>query len=173
MNNDKLRLDSHLNCTSCSVGFPNYKLLYKFSKIDFPGTDWVVIVLDTDVLFGDENVVYFCYTNAAKLIPHIFNSRELCTVTAFENMFSERIETTDGRINYRKDLLIGDNLTTDPQAEILISEIIKCKYIKNICFQNQTTKDKFISNCDNTLFKKFSYSVYPEFFNRRKDYMFW
>ena len=54
--NDEQRIDSKLDCTSCSITFPNYKLFYTFREYKFPGSGWVVIVLDKDVLFSPSNI---------------------------------------------------------------------------------------------------------------------
>lgn len=86
INNDEQRFDLKLDCTSCSVMFPNYKLFYTFRK-NKPGTKWVVLALDTDMIFLPNNIVYFCQTNAAAVFPQISEVYELCTTKSFENMF--------------------------------------------------------------------------------------
>ncbi|NSL52777.1 DUF4433 domain-containing protein [Bacillus sp. P2(2020)] len=121
VHNDEQRFDSKLDCTSCSISFPNYKLFYTFREYKFPGSSWVVIVLDKDVLFSPLNITYFCQTNAAGVFPRISSAKELCTATAFENMFCNSLTTKENKVIQRASLQINDCITTDPQAEILIS----------------------------------------------------
>jgi hypothetical protein len=58
--NDEERFDSKLDCTSCSVGFPNYKLFYTFREFKFPGSRWAILTLDKDLLFSSSNIAYYC-----------------------------------------------------------------------------------------------------------------
>ena len=171
--NDDQRIDSKLDCTSCSIVFPNYKLFYKFREDNFLGSSWVVIVLDKDVLFSPSNITYYCQTNAAGVFPRISSAKELCTATAFENMFCDSLTTKENKVIQRASLQISDYITTDPQAEILISGAIDKKYIGCICFQKQPDIDEYITRYGKELLEKYDYQVVPGFFDPRKDYMFW
>lgn len=171
--NDDQRIDSKLDCTSCSIVFPNYKLFYKFREDNFLGSSWVVIVLDKDVLFSPSNITYYCQTNAAGVFPRISSAKELCTATAFENMFCDSLTTKENKVIQRASLQISDYITTDPQAEILISGAIDKKYIGCICFQKQPDIDEYITRYGKELLEKYDYQVVPGFFDARKDYMFW
>lgn len=90
VHNDEQRIDSKLDCTSCSVEFPNYKLFYFFRENKFPGTRWVVVVLNKDVLFSPKNISYYYHTNAASF-SRLSSIKELSTANAFQNMFCESI----------------------------------------------------------------------------------
>ena len=171
--NDEQRIDSKLDCTSCSIAFPNYKLFYTFREYKFPESGWVVIVLDKDALFSPSNITYYCQTNAAGVFPRISSAKELCTATAFENMFCDSITTKENKVIQRASLLISDYITTDPQAEVLISEAIDKKYIGCICFQKQPDIDEYITKYGRDLLDKYDYQVDSGFFNPRKDYKFW
>jgi hypothetical protein len=173
VHNDEQRIDSKLDCTSCSISFPNYKLFYTFREYKFPESSWVVIVLDKDVLFSPSNITYFCQTNAARVFPRISSAKELCTATAFENMFCNSLTTKENKVIQRASLQINDCITTDPQAEILISDVIDKKYIGCICFQKQSDIDEYITKYGKGLLSKYDYQVVPGFFDARKDYMFW
>ena len=173
VHNDEQRIDSKLDCTSCSISFPNYKLFYTFREYKFPESSWVVIVLDKDVLFSPSNITYFCQTNAAGVFPRISSAKELCTATAFENMFCNSLTTKENKVIQRASLQINDCITTDPQAEILISDVIDKKYIGCICFQKQSDIDEYITKYGKGLLSKYDYQVVPGFFDARKDYMFW
>lgn len=171
--NDEQRIDSKLDCTSCSIGFPNYKLFYTFRGSKFPGSSWVVIVLDKDVLFSPSNITYYCQTNAAGVFPRISSAKELCTATAFENMFCDSLTTKEDKVIQRASLKISDDITTDPQAEVLISDAIDKKYIGCICFQKQPDIDEYIKKYGTDLLEKYDYKIVPRFFGARQDYMFW
>ena len=60
-------------------------------------------------------------------------------------MFCESVLTQNEKIINRSELQLADNLSTDPQAEILISNIIKPKYIKYVYFE-ESFEDAFILN---------------------------
>lgn len=170
--NDGERIDNQLNCTSCSVEFPNYKLFYRF-RCQYPNSRWVVILLNTDILFSDNNNAYYCKTNAASVLPKTPNHNELCTPISFESMFREKVYTKENKIINRKELDIGDSFTTDPQAEILISNIISTKYISKVYFNSDLEMKEFTNKNRNKLVDKFELSTNPDLFNHRKDYSFW
>ena len=170
--NDEQRIDSKLDCTSCSITFPNYRLFYKFREYDYPGTRWVVLAIDKSILFSPSNITFFCYTNAARVIPQTRNLEDLCTVNAFKNMFCDTIIINGRRV--RRELLnINDNFTTDPQAEILISDIIDKEYINCIYFQNEDDLQYYKENYGLDILKKYNYDIDRNFFNARTDYDFW
>jgi len=173
IHNDEQRIDAQLDCTSCSVGFPNYKLFYAFRESKYPGTKWVTIVIDTDILFSQTNIKYYCYTNASAVFPKTTYIKELCEANSFETMFCELLKTKDNKTINRTSLQIDDYLTTDPQAEILISNVIEPKYIKGICFQKQNDIEDFIKTNGSTLISQYKYRVFTVYFDKRKDYMFW
>lgn len=173
VHNDDQRIDSHFDCTSCSIEFPNHKLFFKFRKNVYPGSKWVVILLDKSLLISPVNITYYCYTNAARVIPHTSNSYELCYASALERMFAESVLTRDNKLIERSMLSITDNLPTDPQAEILISEVIDTKYIKRICFQTQNDLDEFYRRSAKEDLEQFEYKIAPMFFSPRIDYKYW
>jgi hypothetical protein len=125
IHNDEQRIDAKLDCTSCSVGFPNYKLFHFFRQYKYQGSKWVIIKLKTDVLFSSDNISYFCNTNAARVLPRISNVKELCNSVCFENMFCDKI-TIKEKIIKRSELLISDHFTTDPQCLKLVDHIKIC-----------------------------------------------
>lgn len=173
VHNDEQRLDSQLDCTSCSVTFPNYKLFYFFRKTKFPDAKWAIIVLNPDVLFSPDNIVYFCPTNAASVLPKTSNLDELCYAKSFEDMFKQLITTKENKKIYRSSLKIADYMTTDPQAEILISDIIDKKHIFLICFRSETDYEFCIDIHGASLFNRFEIGILPELFSPRRDYAFW
>lgn len=170
--NDNQRYDTKLDCTSHSITFPNYKLFYKFRQ-SYPWSSWVVIVLNKDILFSDTNIVYFCSTNAARVVPKYKNIDCLCNANALEDMFEEKTSTSEEKIIHRSSLSIEKNMTTDPQAEVLISDIIDKKYIDCVVFEDESEKYNYISENKQNLLEKYDCRVIPKFFNRRNDYKYW
>ena len=171
--NDEYRIDSKLNCTSCSVEFANYKLFSSIRKNKYPKARWVIVVLINYVVFSPSNIAYYCYTNAAGIFPNILNAKVLCTASAFEDMFCDLISTKHAKMIQRKSLQLNDNRTTDPQAEILISDVISTTYIDRICFQSRQDIDTFIFKNGSRVLNNFVCQIEPCFFNPREDYAFW
>ncbi len=173
IHNDLQRIESQLDCTSCSIGFPNYKLFYDFRKNKYPETKWIVIEISSDILFLNKNTAYYCETNAARVLPKTPNISKLCSASSLENMFSEYVTTKEGIGIRRIDLKIDNSKTTDPQAEILIRDIIHPRYIERICFRNQEDINEYIMKNGAELLSKFEYQTQASYFKPRNDYEFW
>ncbi len=169
--NDEKRLDLRLNCTSCSVEFPNYLLLYTF-KNKYPDSRWVVIKINTEVLTTHNNHAYYHQSNAAGT-SNLSKLIELRSSISFEKMFCVKIQSKENRIIARSELQINDHYTTDPQAEILISEIIDPKNFECVCFNYQIDLDEFVMKNGRESLAKIKYSVDPEIFAARKDHLIW
>lgn len=169
IHNDSYRIDKMPHCTSCSVQFPNYKLFYSFRERENFHSQWVVIILDINLLLSSKNTAYYCYSNAAG----IYNKEKMFRSIDFENMFSDSIMTKENKLIRRKYLEIDDNYTTDPQAEILISNTINPSYIKYIYFQEKNDIFEYIKKYGLEVLSKYKYKADTFFFSPRKDYMYW
>ena len=166
--NDIQRFDYSMDCTSCSLTFPNDKCFKEFRRRRNNDT-WVVIILDSEILLSPDNPCEFCLTNASN--KHMraysgFNGEHL------ENMFSERfvVQKQNG-INYlchRENF--PDNFTTDVQAEVLINGIIDKKYIKKIIFDTELNKENWC-NRNYDVFKNYRFETLPKYFGERKDFL--
>jgi len=64
-------------------------------------------------------------------------------------------------------------LETDPQAEILISDVIDKKHIIGVCFHNHSDLEEYIRSDGGILLNKYKHKVAPALFKYRKDYSFW
>lgn len=170
--NDYERFDSLFNFTSFSVGFPNYKLFYYFSNKIYPETKWVVLELNANMLTTPNRTICYCKTNAAYLIPRQKDLNKLTFSSAFEEMFAERIVTTDNREVLRRELKIREDQTTDPQAEVLIKGKIDPVFITGICFENERDLNSF-KDMNFHLLKNRKYRVDKELFKYRKDFSHW
>lgn len=172
VHNDDMRLDGQLDCTSCSVDFPNDRLFYVFREQKFWGTKWVVLKINKDILFSPTNIAFFCYTNAAHVLPKTANKAELCTSLAFEKMYSDEIITKDNKIINRSLQRLNSSMTTDPQAEILISGTIETKYIATINFYKEGDIEYYRSIYGSDLLDMNDYVVEPDLFRNRNDLLY-
>jgi hypothetical protein len=88
-------------------------------------------------------------------------------------MFCDSLTTKDKKLIKRDLLQIDDYVTTDPQAEILISDIIDKKYVKCVYFQNQQDIDDYILRNGSDVLNRYEHKIASRFFDYRKDYVFW
>lgn len=144
---------------SISVTFPNYKMFYSLRQ-ENEKVEWVVLLLDAKQVLSLDCA--FCYTNASS--NEIFNiPLELRkTYEAFEQMFL--------RIGHEKYRGLSPNEPTDPQAEILVFNLIPASFIKKVIFEKYEVKIKYAS-----LLNKMSipYNIDERYFLPRHDYSFW
>ena len=160
--NDSYRMDCAKNSISLSVTSPNYRMFYKLRCHNL-NTHWVVILLDAmEVLKLD---CAFCYTNAANsLITNIpIESRK--TTCAFESMFKDELFG-----NTRSEIGLELYETTDPQAEILVFDIIPVSAIKYIIFDSYPIMNQYKPLIES---HKINYAVDLSYFRPRRDYEFW
>lgn len=168
--NDEKRLDGRPDCTSISIEFPNHKLFKSFRDYKYPDSRWAIIVLNTELLLSNDNIAYYFYTNAANLVSRKRALDELCTANSLEEMFYDTINIEEGKMIERSDLNIGDHLTTDPQAEILISGVIHPEFIDRVYFKNPFDKDNYIRRYEDALLREFDYGYEPNFFTYRRNF---
>jgi hypothetical protein len=124
--NDQHRIDGHLEATSLSVAFPNYRMFYKY-RMENKNTDWVVLGIDPAVLWKKECA--FCKHNAADSKITCQSLPALKSAESFKSMFEE----IDGRSS-RTDQKLKEFYPTDEQAEVLVFEVIEPKYICGVSF---------------------------------------
>ncbi len=161
--NDSMRLDRHLDASCISITFPNYKMFYRLrSEEETRDEDWVVIGISPEVLW--EKDCAFCYSNAATSAIATSNIETFKNRQAFENMFSE---FTGKPARTQMGLLINE--TTDPQAEVLVFDIIEPEYFQGIACYNETVKNKLVEKYEN----EFYFAEGSGLFSYRDDYEFW
>lgn len=150
LQNDFTRFDDEYNFISVSLSFPNYKMLYK-KRIETKAS-YVILSLNPEVLLEKECL--FIPTNAG----HNKFRGKLNDYSSFTN-FYELFD--DVRCNFPK------NYSKDPQAEILIKEIIEVKYIKCIYLE----KNDFTEERGRYRHKKaehINFQLGQEYFEKRK-----
>lgn len=167
--NDEMRLDNRLDCSSFSISFPNYQLFFKFRQVQ--GSNWIVLLVNPEVLLSNKNSSFFFPQNAAKY-GRLKNNTDFEKAEALTAMFSERYDDST-RVIERRNLNISDSYTTNPQAEILIKGIIGPKYITGVCFEKERDKLNWLNQNSKSLINIFNYQVHPSLFTYRKDYEHW
>ena len=164
--NDAGRFDRCEDAVCTSIEFPNYRMFYK-SRMSSPNTDWVVIELDSKILY--ESDCAFCWMNAGDSRISSVRIEERKTCTAFKELFDNRagFHERDSRLNASD--------PTNPQAEVLIFSSIPVDYIKNIYFCDEDTAYKYISlvNILSKMAEKEMVHVWSYLFKYRVDYENW
>ncbi|SRR6266571_2621243 len=157
---DEMRLDSCLEASSLSIGFPNYKMFFYCQK-NIPDANWVVVVYKASILW--EKKCAFCTENAAKGSVTAIPVADRMTPRAFEAMFAE----AEGKPN-RKQLGLDNGLPTNPQAEVLVFERIEPAYVIGVAFKEQVLVDEHRVHFPGVPMKRL-----PGLFAPRVDYLHW
>ena len=126
--NDQLRLDGRRMGISLSVGFPNYKMFYKY-RIQDVQKKWAVIRVDPSVLW--ENDCLFFPNNAADGKMINLKDNVLKGEEAFELMYIETV----GKVTRDKKLLKPYD-PTDPQAEVMVFGDIPLSKVIDVVFED-------------------------------------
>lgn len=151
--NDVDRLDNRLDASSLSITFPNYQMFYTYRKKN-PNSQWVVISYDAKKV-AKKDCAYFQY-NAALHIYKNVKWETFISLSAFDLLFSGNRE---GLYSYE---------TTNPQAEVMVREIIPTDYIDAIYFNDYFLYKFYEQKYPNI---KMIYDDY--YFTPRRDYMKW
>lgn len=159
--NDDYRYDGCENAVCTSIEFPNYKMFYSLRKNN-PGTDWAVLILNASVLVNLKCA--FCRTNAASEEMYQQALDEQKGTTAFLKLFEELHGGPS-----REYMSIPDWYPTNPQAEVLVFDIIPVEYIKCVAFNNRETLDKYKDDIPPGIKAK----IDNDLFYGRCDYKFW
>lgn len=127
---DDYRLDNQTDTSSFSISFPNYKMLWHKKKT-MPDTIFIILVIDIDVMLGiEKRKMAFCVHNAARndVKDRSFDERSL--IGNIGSMFR------DNKDRVREIYNLPKNYPTDPQAEVLIKDVVPPIFIKEIHVEN-------------------------------------
>ena len=171
--NDSNRFDARTECTSFSIGFPNYKLFYKFRKRVHPNKQWVILAINPEIILDPDRIVLFCSTNAAKQLSKGFDEALFCKVDAFRKMYSDTGKNLNKEIVLREDLDIERYMTTDPQAELLVSDKIEVKYITNVYFDNKVVMNNLLNSINIGEHLNIEFQLEHSLFRYRNDFTYW
>lgn len=164
--NDQSRLDGFRNANCLSIGFPNYRMFYKYRdklyKSESKGCDhWVILFIKRDVLWEKECA--FFTTNAASKSMSMDSLDSKQGAQALQNMFRE----IEG-IPSRQELALPEDCSTDPQAEVLVFDVIQPEYIEGVIVYLDQQKEKLKAE-----FPRFEFIKSQDFYSARKDYKHW
>ena len=170
---DQSRSDNHLDYSSFSVSFPNYRVMY--SKRD--DMKFVILCIDPRIIldFPISDISYLPTNAANQSLPK--EIEDYIGFSAAEGIFSETAYNhKTGASCQRSELNIPVEFSTDPQAEVFIRATVEPSYIqKIICedtIQRQRIRDVL---CEHGLQNPWKEkTVYDEdLFDKRSDYKFW
>ena len=111
-----------------SVTFPNYKMFWGYRCL-WPEEQWVILDISPRVV--EQKRCVFNPRNAASSEMTQYSEESRTKLVALEGMFYDK-EGPAGRL--RSSLNLRSNCTTDPQAEIVVTEIIEPIYIEGVYF---------------------------------------
>ena len=158
--NDPDRFDGQPQASCASIGHPNYKMFFHLRRLQ-PDQEWCVIGIKADVLWKKECA--FCKENAASsnvtCIPIADRKGEI----AFEKIFEEY----DGKPS-RDVLRLTPNFPTNPQAEILIFDIVEPELIVGALLKSNEALRRFKG-----VFPHLNLRLGKAAFSARRDYQHW
>lgn len=158
--NDSYRQDRCKNANCLSISHPNDKLFYRLQCKNFK-QKWVIISIKPKILWKKDCA--FCHTNAATSNVASTSIQKRKELQAFKNMFETAEDEPD-----RADLNLHDRYPTNPQAEILVFDVIEPKYIVRIITPTKKIKDDLKSR-----YLKFKFLHKQKYYKQRSDYKHW
>lgn len=129
--NDPLRRDGWLQASSVSISFPNYKMFYKLRQAE-PAETWVVLEIVAKTLWT--RPCAFCDRNAADRRVTARGLHDLGDVEAFQSMFA-----SDAGFPSRETQGLTAADPTDPQAEVLVFDVIPPEDIFGVVFADEAS----------------------------------
>ena len=155
---DDSRLDNLCQYNCFTLSFPNYRMLYKYHK----EKPFVVLAIDIAVLKQEclSDVLFF-HSNASKGDYRFFGPSEFRGLAAVQSMFVPEGRYCD----------LPSNYTTDPQAEVMIEQIIPPKYITDVYFDPRDRQRG--ASCDKTNVFKAIAKESADYFFPRQDWEIW
>lgn len=154
--NDEVRLENKLEANCLSIGFPNYKMFYKY-RDQSSGDEWCVIELNPRILYEKECL--FCIENAASNNENNRSDEEKKGIDGLKKLYYNE--------EYRREINLSSDFTTNPQAEVLVLDDIGVEYIEKIYFRNNPIRFPI---CD---YKEYSFWAWQYLFDARSDYSYW
>lgn len=146
---DSMRLDEHRNMSCFSLSFPNYMMMYRYRKeLCERDSDVALLFIKVEKLlqFSDNQVLFYPTNAASSEFRHI-NREDLQGLPAVEKLFAEEARTKAGQIFSRSAAKLPAYLTTDPQAEVMISARIPWDCISFVVAHNFERK-RALENLD-------------------------
>jgi hypothetical protein len=156
-------------CTS--LGFPNYKLLYR-AKIE-KTLQPVILRISPKALFEIPWIAV--PTNAATKEMRNFlrnKANNLVGLEALSRLFVDEVPLVQGSLAKRKQLGLPASFPTDPQAEVIFLERIPPHLILSLCVPDETLATK-VSEAVRSANRAFNVEKRPDLYKSRRDFQFW
>lgn len=168
-NTDGARLDNQLDYISTSITFPNYKMFCK-KREEIKSQDWVILKIDSQIICDKLDTLFLMHNCSDKEIRNLITQKrkDLEANEALKKLFNNYVDIKGIR-TIREDKLIDSNMTTNPQAEVMIKKCIEIKYIKAIVVIDDKTKQKVKEILGDTV----RIEVDNTLFSYREDYNNW
>jgi hypothetical protein len=126
--NDLVREDGYTEASCLSIGFPNYKMFYKYQcKAPTDCVGWAVIAINPQALLNQPCLFY--PTNAA---AHESRRQSQADVTALAGTAGLQAMFAEPYAGLRSSLGLPEHYTTDPQAEVLAFGNIGPEYFTSV-----------------------------------------
>jgi hypothetical protein len=158
--NDQYRLNGHKDASCFTLSHPNYKMFYSLRQQNL-AQDWVVLAIKSEVLWLKDCA--FCYENAASNNVTSIPIQQRKGLQAFQRLF----EPANNKPN-RETLKLPDNYPTNPQAEVLVFDVIEPQYIAGVITPN-TAMETMLK----IRYPRFEFRYNQGFYSARIDYEYW
>ena len=166
LHNDEMRLDGFPESSSLSVSFPNWQMFYRCRCSDTNrGANWAVLMLSTEALVNQPCLFY--PTNAANRRFHDEGDGALGRRMGLAGL---RLMFPDDPLGLRESRRLPERATTDPQAEILVFDVIEPERIGAVSLMKPDANAEMLVR---RLLPDARLSVGGKLFERRADYKFW
>nr|WP_272903405.1 DarT ssDNA thymidine ADP-ribosyltransferase family protein [Sulfitobacter sp. M220] len=131
---DPWRLDDQLDSISLSVTCFNWEM-FSAVRNRIGHAEWAVLAIDAMILPGAK--CRFYPRNAASG-EYAHSQKSYRSIYAFDEMFEDRCPYGSSKGNsYRTESNLQNNMTTDPQAEVLFAGVIPNSYITDIWVEDK------------------------------------
>lgn len=158
--NDSYRIDGRRDASCFSIYHPNYKMFFSLRNQNQEAR-WVVIACHADVLWLKRCA--FCHENAASSSVTQIPIENRQGVDAFERLF----QSIEGKPS-RQELKLPDSCPTNPQAEVLVFDIVEPRLVAGIVCQDAATEAILKEQHSN-----FKVLYHRALFSARGDYAHW
>jgi hypothetical protein len=164
--NDDHRHDG-ADAVCATITMPNYRMFFPLRNNAPAGTNWVVIAIHPAILWQTDCA--FCVTNAASGTVTAIPLAQRKGLEAMKQMFADY----PGKA--RAELNIADNLTTNPQAEVLLLGGVPLSHIFGLIFSTANLAAEYKAKYEGRPPLHAHIKTYhlPNYFKPRKDYGHW
>jgi len=168
-NTDEMRLDNQLDYISTSITFPNYKMFCK-KREEIKLQDWIILKIDSQIIIDKLDSLFLEHNSSDKEIRGLILQKKeyFMSNKALKNLFNDYVYIK-GIKRTRENSLISPNMTTNPQAEVMIKDWIDIKYIKAIVVNDNSKKEKVRKILGDII----KIEVDESLFSYREDYNNW